>query len=117
MLAYKDSTCSTKIRHVQQLSVVEMCMLRWIYGDTRMVRVRNDDIRDHLEVAPIEEKLVQYRLRWFDHVQRRPPDAPVHCRVLSQANNMRRGRRRPKLTWGEAIKRYLKAWIYLEIYV
>jgi len=34
----------------------------------------------------------------------------VHCGVLCQANNMRRGRERPKLTWGEAIKRYLKAW-------
>ena len=40
----------------------------------------------------------------------RPPEAPVHCEVLSQANNMRRGRGRPKLTWKEAIKRYLKAW-------
>ena len=34
----------------------------------------------------------------------------MHCGVLSQANNVRRGRGRPKLTWGEAIKRYLKAW-------
>ena len=74
-----------------------------------MDRVRNDDIRDRLEVAPIEEKLVQHRLRWFDHVQRRPPEAPVYCGVLSQANNMSRGRGRPKLTWEEAIKRYLKA--------
>ena len=39
-----------------------------------------------------------------------PPEAPVHCGVLSQANNIRRGRGRPKLTWGETIKRYLKAW-------
>ena len=75
-----------------------MRMLRWIYSHTRMDRVRNDDIRDHLEVAPIEENLVRHRLRWFGHVQRRPPEAPVHCRVLSQANNMRRGRGRPKLT-------------------
>ena len=49
-------------------------------------------------------------LRWFGHVQRRPSVAPVHCGVLSQANNVRRGRGRPKLTWEEAIKRYLKAW-------
>ena len=91
MLAYKDSTCSTKIRHVQQLSVAEIRMLRWIYGHTRMDRVRNDDIRDRLGIALIEEKLVQYRLRWFGHVQRR---------VLSQANNMRRGRGRSKLIWG-----------------
>ena len=56
MLAYKDS-------HVQQLSVAEMRMLRWICGHTRMDRVQNDDIRYCLEVAPIEEKLVQHRLR------------------------------------------------------
>ena len=74
-----------------------------------MDRVQNYDIRDRLEVAPIEEKFVQYQLRWFGLVQRRPPEAPVYCKVLSQANNMRRGRGRPKLTW-RAIKRYLKAW-------
>ena len=34
----------------------------------------------------------------------------MHCGVLSQANNTRRGRGRPKLTWEEAIKRYLKTW-------
>ena len=34
----------------------------------------------------------------------------MHCGVLSQANNVRRGRGRPKLTWEEAIKRDLKAW-------
>ena len=50
-------------------------MLRWISGHTRRDRVRNDDIRDRLGVAPIEEKLVQHRLRWFGHVQRRPLEA------------------------------------------
>ena len=34
----------------------------------------------------------------------------MDCGVLSQANNMRRGRGRLKLTCGGAIKRYLKAW-------
>ena len=70
-----------------------------------MDRVRNDDIRDRLGVAPIEEKLVQHRLRWFGHVQRRPSKAPVHCGVLSQANNVRRGRGRPKLIWGGGNKK------------
>ena len=95
-MLYGAECWPTKIRHVQQLSVVEMRMLRWICGHTRMDRVRNDDIRDRL--APIEEKFVQHRLRWFGHLQRRSPDAPVHCGVLSQANNMRRERGRPKLT-------------------
>ena len=98
-MLYGAECWPTKIRHVQQLSVVEMRKLRWIYGHTRMDRVRNDDIHDRLDVAPIEEKLVQHQLRWFGHVQRRPLEAPVHCGVISQANNLRRGRGRPKLTW------------------
>ena len=81
-----------------------MRMLRWICGHTRRDRGRNDDIRDKLGVAPIEEKLVQHRLRWFGHVQRRPPEAPV----LSQDSNVKRGRGRPKLTWVETIKGDLK---------
>ena len=100
----------TKRRHVQQISVAEMRMLRWICGHTRRDRVRNDDIRDRLGVAPIEEKLVQYRLRWFGHVQRRPQEAPVRSRILSQDSNVKRGRGRPKLTWVETIKEDLKGW-------
>jgi hypothetical protein len=109
-MLYGVECCPTNFRHVQQLSVAEMRMLRWICGHIRMDWVMNDDIHDRLGVAPIEEKPVQHRLRWFGHVQRRPSEAPVHCGVLSQANNVRRGRGRPKLTWGEAIKRDLKAW-------
>ena len=100
----------TKRRHFEQLSVAKMRMLRWICGHTRMDRVRNDGIRDRIGVAPIEEKLVQHRLRWFGHVQRRPSEAPVHCGVLCRDTNVRRGRGRPKLTWEEAIKRDLKGW-------
>ena len=96
----------TKIQHVQQLSVAEMRMLQWICGHTKMDRARNDDIRDHLGVAPIEEKPVQHRLRWFGHVQRRPSEAPVHCGVISRDINVRRGRGRHDM--GEAIKRDLK---------
>ena len=103
-----DAECwPTKRRYVQQLSVAKMRMLRWICGHTRMNRVRNDDIRGRLGVAPIEEKLVQHRLRWFGHVQMRPSEVPVRCGVLSRYINVRRGKGRPKLTWEEAVKRDL----------
>ena len=85
-----------------------MRMLRWICGHTRMDRVRNDDIRDRLGVAPIEEKLIQYRLRCFGHVQWRPPEASVRSGILSQDSNVKRDRERSKLTWVEAIKGDLK---------
>jgi hypothetical protein len=82
-----------------------MWMLRWIYSHTR-----GDDIEEKFGVAPIQEKLVQYRLRWFDYIQRRPLEAPVRSGILNRSKNTRRGGIRPRLTCAEAIKKYLKEW-------
>ena len=109
-MLYGAECWPTKRRHVQQLSVAEMRMLRWFCGHTRRDRVRNEVIRDRVGVAPIEEKLTQHRLRWFGHVQRRPPEAPVRNGVLERVDNVKRGRGRPKLTWVESVKRDLKDW-------
>ena len=87
-----------------------MRMLRWFVGHIRRDRVRNEDIRDRVGVAPIEEKLIQQRLRWFGHVQRRPPEAPVRSGVLKRVDSVKRDRGRHKLTSGESVKRDLKEW-------
>jgi hypothetical protein len=67
-MLYGAECWPTKRRHIQQLSVAEMRLLRWICEHTRLDRVRNDDIRGRLGIAPIGEKLIQHRLRWFGHV-------------------------------------------------
>ena len=100
----------TKRRHAQQLGVAEMCMLRCICRHTRKDRVQNEDMHDRVGVAPIEEKLLQHRLRWFGHIQCRPPEAPMHSGRLNCADNVKRGRGRPNLTWEEYVKRDLKDW-------
>jgi hypothetical protein len=64
--------------------------------------------RDKFGVALIQEILVQHHLRWFGHIQRRPPEAPIRSGILSRPENIKRGRGRPRLTWEEAIKRDLK---------
>jgi hypothetical protein len=43
-------------------------------------------------VTPVEEKLVQYRLRWFRHIQRRPAEAAVRSGVIKRSGNEKRGR-------------------------
>jgi len=110
VMLYGTECWPTKRRHEQQLSVAEMRMLRWFCGYTRRDRVRNEDIREKVGVALIEEKLTQHRLRWFGHVQRRLPEAPVRSGLLKRVDNVKRGRGRPKLTWDEAVKRDLKDW-------
>jgi hypothetical protein len=107
-MLYGAECWATKGQHIQKMSVAEMRMLHWICGHTRKDRIRNDDIRDKLGVAPIQEKLVQHRLRWFGHIQRRPLEASVRSGILSRPENTRRGRGRPRLTWEKAIKRDLK---------
>jgi hypothetical protein len=82
-------------------------MLRWICGHTRRDRVQNDDIRERLGVTPVEEKLVQHRLRWFRHMQRRPAETPIHNGVIRRTDNKNRDRERPNLTWEESVKRDL----------
>jgi hypothetical protein len=67
-MMYDAEYWATKGQHIQKISVAEMKMLRWICGHTRIDQIRNDDIRDKLGVAPIQEKLVQYRLQWFGHI-------------------------------------------------
>ena len=39
---------------------------------TRQDKIRNGAIRERVGVAPIVEKMVENRLRWFGHVERRP---------------------------------------------
>ena len=47
-MLYGAECWPTKRRHVQQLSVAEMRMLRWFCGHTRRDRVRNEVIRDRV---------------------------------------------------------------------
>ena len=109
-MLYGAECWPTKRQHVQKISIAEMRMLRWSCGHTRRDRIRNEDIREKLGVAPIEEKLVQYRLRWFGHIQHRPYDAPVRVEILGRTEGPKRGRGRPKMTWEEIIKRDLSNW-------
>jgi hypothetical protein len=110
-MLYGAECWPTKRRHAQQLSVSEMRMLRWICGHTRRDRVRNDDIRERLGVAPVEKKLVQHRLKWFGHIQRRPAEAPIRNGVIRRIDNEKR-QRTAKLNMGGVREERFEGLVY-----
>jgi len=97
-----------KRHHAQKMSVVEIRMLRWMCGNTRRDKMRNEDILTKIGVASIEEKMRENCLRWFGHVRRRPTDAPVRRVERINLGQVKRAQGRPKKTWMEVIRQEAK---------
>ena len=107
-MLYGTECWATKHEHEQKMKVAEMRMLRWICGHSRMDKIRNEVIRERVGVAPIEEKMMENRLRWYGHIMRRDPDAPVRRCAIRDIEIGRRGRGRPRKTWWETIRKDLE---------
>jgi len=88
--------------------VAEMRIIRWMCGFPRLDRIRNEVIMSLVEVAPIEEKMRESRLRWFGHVKRRSVVAPVRrCEMIVPPSG-KRGRGRPKKSLKEVVREDLR---------
>ncbi|KAL5168243.1 LINE-1 retrotransposable element ORF2 protein [Glycine soja] len=95
-ILYGTECWAVKSQHENKVGVAEMRMLR------------NEAIRERVGVAPIVEKMVENRLRWFGHVERRPVDSVVRRIDQMERRQTIRGRGRPKKTIREVIKKDLE---------
>ncbi|KAL5152766.1 Craniofacial development protein 2 [Glycine soja] len=107
-ILYGTEYWAVKSQHETKVGVAEMRMLRWMCGKTRQDKIRNGAIRERVGVAPIVEKMVENRLRWFGHVERRPVDSVVRRVDQMERRQTIRGRGRPKKTIREVIKKDLE---------
>ncbi|KAL5166070.1 FHA domain-containing protein FHA2 [Glycine soja] len=107
-ILYGTECWAVKSQHENKVGVAEMRMLRWMCGKTRQDKIRNETIRERVGVAPIVEKMVENRLRWFGHVERRPVDSVVRRVDQMERRQTIRGRGRPKKTIREVIKKDLE---------
>ncbi|KAH9396360.1 hypothetical protein TYRP_019762 [Tyrophagus putrescentiae] len=81
-----------------RLHCMEMNMLRWSLGVTRLDRIPNDIVRMVFGVRPIKDKIVESRLRWFGHVCRSAPDSIIGSAWTLEVGGWR-GQGRPKIRW------------------
>ncbi|KAL5148302.1 Transcriptional adapter ADA2a [Glycine soja] len=107
-ILYGTECWAVKSQHENKVGVAEMRMLRWMCGKTRQDKIRNEAIRERVGVAPIVEKMVENRLRWFGHVERRPIDSVVRRVDQMERRQTIRGRGIPKKTIREVIKKDLE---------
>ena len=94
-----------KKQQEHKMDVIDMKMLRRMSEYTLKDRIRNDHIRERVGIAPISEKMKEYRLRWYEHVQRRELDEPVRIVEQMEREPYIRNRGRPKRTLDEVIQR------------
>lgn len=104
-MLYGSECWAIKKYHEQTLHVNEMKMLRWAGGVTRLDRIRNEYVRGSFKVAPIQDKLLESRLRWYGHT-RRGNDHIVN--IALSLPERPRGSGRPKSTWCSNIRNDLK---------
>uniref|UniRef100_A0A1S3YRW7 Reverse transcriptase domain-containing protein n=1 Tax=Nicotiana tabacum TaxID=4097 RepID=A0A1S3YRW7_TOBAC len=71
----------------------------------RLDKIRNEVIGVKVGVAPVEDKMREARLRWFGHIKRRSIEAPVSRYERLVSVGSKRGRDRPKKSWGDVIRR------------
>lgn len=91
-----------------RFAAMETKMLRWISGITRLDHVQNEYIRRRYGVAPITEKMREYRLRWYGHVLRSDAVSLAHIGHSLEVPG-KRPIGRPKQRWTDTLRADLAA--------
>ena len=91
----------------KRLEVVEMRMLRWMCGVTKLDKIRNERIRTTTKVGEITKKVQERRVKWYGHVMRRE-EHYVGRRAMEMKVQWRRRRGRHKRRWLDKVKDDIK---------
>lgn len=102
--------CESWVLSQQQRSKIqasEMKYLRRVKGVTRQDRIRNDFIREELEIQSIMEFIEQRQISWWGHLQRMKDTVPVK-RIWETKIQGKKMKGRPKKSWESAVKDILQ---------
>lgn len=91
------------------MSVAEMRMLQWMSVNTLKDQIKDENIRGKYQVAPVEDKMSETLLRWFDYVQRRSLDETVRTNDSLEVICISSGKGRLKKPWVETVRNDFKA--------
>lgn len=80
-------------------------MLRWMRGKILKDPIFNNTIQAQLNMVSVKEKMKEYKLCWWGHVQRRHSEVIFRIYIKLFYYYIKRGRGRPKKISFETIKK------------
>ncbi|KAL7837307.1 hypothetical protein SRHO_G00270180 [Serrasalmus rhombeus] len=108
LVALYGSECwPATTKHEQAMNTMEMKMLRWLLGLTRLYSLTNKHIRKRWGVAPITDQMRESRLRWYGHVVHSEEESMAR-RALRMDPGGNRPRWRPKKRWMDTVAQDMK---------
>jgi hypothetical protein len=81
-----------------RLEAAEMHFLRSVTGYTRLETIRNEVIRQELEISGIQDVRLKYKQNWINHLERMD-NTKLPKYALTYKPRGRRDRRRPWKRW------------------
>jgi hypothetical protein len=103
-LLYGSESWEITKKQKQNIQTAEMKYLRRVVGKTRKDKIRNEIIRMNLGTQPLQNKMEQAQLRWFEHLNRM--DEKV-WEARTEGLGMKRPRGSPRRTWNDNIQELL----------
>lgn len=95
---YSSETWTMTSRDKSRLQAAEMRFLRSVLGVTKRDRIRNEDIRNQLQIFNLNEEIDHHRKKWLDHVDRMD-ERRYPKKILNYIPEGKRNIGRPKKRW------------------
>lgn len=100
-----------KNQHKNTISITNMRTLHWMCDKTREIRLEMTTLereRERVGLAPIVVKMVETRLWWFGHIERRLVNFVVSITDKMEGSQVTRGSGKLRKTIREAIRKNLE---------
>lgn len=106
-LTYGAETWVLTKEQRSKIQATEMKFLRRVKGITRMDRIRNETVRDELNITSVQEWIEQQQLKWYGHLIRMRDTKPAK-KIWNTKVRREKKRGRPRKGWGDEISTILK---------
>ena len=104
-LLYLSENWTLTSKERQMLTTTEIRCLRKAAGKTRMDNIGNEEIRRRVNMQPAEQTANKNKIRWWSHIKRMAPTAPLSkALVIQPEGRIPRGRSRNR--WEDDVPRW-----------